>query len=191
MTNSGLKKVELFNIDSNRPATVKQLYAVAKHFAKIHDSSAVWKFSKVFGAILIKFQTEHVETPITMGDVNNFLNLKKIPVKFVKAINTAKPKVSKKVAVKTSKEVGATKQPKTTTKPTASKKASEMSVSEFQSKIESLNNRVNKLESDTINIAETVCSLAEKTAKAEKKMQTFEAKLDILMAWLETDPEAL
>lgn len=177
MTNSGLKKAELFNIDSNRPATTKQLYAVAKHFATIHDSGSVWKFSKVFGAILIKFQTEHVETPITMGDVNNFLNLKKIPVKFVKSINTSKkqPKVVKKAAVKTSKEVSAT---------TPSKKASDMTVEEFKAKLAGLAARVETVESEIQETRKDIKNI-------KSTFATFEAKLDILMAWLETDPEAL
>lgn len=170
-TASLLKKAELFSTTRNNVATTKQLYAVANHFARLHDSSAVWKLSKVFGAILMKFQAEHVETPITSGDVDRFLNLEKVPTKFSKAIVT---KVTNNVkTIKAAQPVKAAKVAKVA-KPT---KASEMSVSEFQAKLESLSNRVVTVETTVDNIS--------------KKMATFEAKLDILMAWLETNPEAL
>ena len=182
MTNSGLKKAELFNIEGNRPATVKQLYAVGRHFAKIHDAKNVYRFSKVFGAILLKFQAEHQDTPITFSDVNNFLQLENIPPKIAKCVTTKpqpkqQPKVEKKVAVKKT----ATKpQPKVAKK--TEKKASEMSVSEFQAKLESLNTRLTKTEM-------SVELIEDKIEAHAKELSTVQAKLDILMAWLETNPD--
>lgn len=159
-----LKNVELFAAETNRTATVKQLYAVASHFAKITDP----KLYKVYGAILMKFQAEHKDTPITWKDINTFLNIKTVPKKFADMITkkSEKPKASKTVKKSEPKPVVKTTVVKKETK--VSKKASEMSVEEFANKLNNITSRVDNL---------------------EKKMATMDTKMDIMMAWLETNPD--
>lgn len=158
-----MNKAELYNTDNNRVATAKQLYAVARHFAKIQSKTdpEAYKLTKVFGAIMMKFNAEHSATPITHGDIAKFFELKKVPAKFVEQITTKAPvtkKTSKKSEPKASPKVKAAETPK----------ASTQSVDDFKARLEAIDARFNKV---------------------EKKMSTMEAKLDILMAWLETNPE--
>jgi len=158
-----MNKAELYNTDNNRVATAKQLYAVARHFAKIQSKTdaEAYKLTKVFGAIMMKFNAEHSATPITHGDIAKFFELKKVPAKFVEQITSKAPKASPKPVAKEKAK------PETQEKKTAPK-ASEQSLTDFKARLEAIDARFNKV---------------------EKKMSTMEAKLDILMAWLETNPE--
>jgi hypothetical protein len=62
-----MEKASLYNVDGNRVATSKQLYAVGNHFGKLHGAtpSEAFRLGKVFGAIMLKFNAEHCKTPIT------------------------------------------------------------------------------------------------------------------------------
>lgn len=199
MTNHGLKTAELFNIEANRPATAKQLYAISQRFAKLQSSTAseAYGLGKVFYAILKKYQTEHSSTPLTQKDMEIFFEVGSVPEKFAKQIRAKsvepKPAKTSKKSTKTSKPAAAAApQPKVVAAPKTSKKsASEMSVSEFAAKLNSLNNRVCKLENDSINFAKTISDWAAKTDAHEKSIASLNAKLDILMAYLETDPERM
>jgi len=165
------------NIDTNRPASTKQLYLVAGHFAKLHGNS---KLYKVFGAILQKFNAEHLETPITMGDVSKFLEMQKVPVKFTKLVQKpktkAKPTVSKvQVKLQAPKPKVSKEKPtvsKTKTKATVSKpKASEMSVEDFKKRLETLVSKTKQHDAQFI--------------EAEKRMTSLEAKFDAISAQFE------
>ncbi len=168
MSISNLKKSEIFaNVDGNRPASSRQLYAVARHFGEVggNDQGESYRLQKIYSAILLKFQNEHTETPITHSDVSRFFESSEVPKKFVKMIN-AKPVKAKKVIKDTPKTT-----PKVTPKATSAKKiqANTSELSEFQARFD---------------------AIAKRQDATDKKIATFEAKLDIIMAYLETDPDA-
>jgi hypothetical protein len=83
-----MEKASLYNVDGNRVATSKQLYAVGNHFGKLHGAtpSEAFRLGKVFGAIMLKFNAEHCKTPITHGDISKFFELDKVPAKFLERI---------------------------------------------------------------------------------------------------------
>ena len=167
MSISNLKKSEIFaNVDGNRPASSRQLYAVARHFGKVggNDQGESYRLQKIYSAILLKFQNEHTETPITHSDVSRFFESSEVPPKFVKMINT-KPVKAKKVIKDTPKAKKAT--PKVTSVKKIQADTSELS--EFQARFDAITKRQDA---------------------TDKKLSTFEAKLDIIMAYLETDPDA-
>ena len=92
-----MEKASLYNVDGNRVATAKQLYAVGNHFGKLHGAtpSEAFRLGKVFGAIMLKFNAEHCETPITHSDVSKFFELDKVPAKFLERITVRAPKAAK------------------------------------------------------------------------------------------------
>lgn len=173
-----MEKASLYNVDSNRPATAKQCYAVGRHFGKIHSSTPAeaFRLSKVFAAILLKFNAEHCETPITHGDITRFFELDAVPQKFLERISVRapkKPKTSTK-SVEPSKKVIKAKKTSAKSEP-KTVKASTQSVEDFKARLEAIDARFNKVEA-------TVESHG-------KKLASMDAKLDILMAWLETNPD--
>ena len=186
-----MEKASLYNVDSNRPATAKQLYAVANHFGRLHAStpSGAFRLSKVFAAVLLKFNAEHSETPITHGDITRFFELDAVPQKFLERISVRAPKAStkpkatkaEKTSTKSSEKVIIAR--KASTKPKAEKtttqpkvvKASTQSVEDFKARLEAIDARFNKVEAAV--------------ESHDKRLASMDAKLDILMAWLETNPE--
>ena len=165
-----MEKASLYNVDGNRVATAKQIYAVARHFGKLQSKTATetYKLTKVFGAILMKFNAENSETPITHGDIARFFELKKVPAKFIEKITTKAPK-AKKTKAQPSKEVSIEKLDEEIQ--FASKE-----VDEFVARLNAIDSRISTVEK----------SLSETKAK----MATMDTKLEILMAWLETNPDA-
>lgn len=164
-----MEKASLYNVDSNRPATAKQCYALGRHFGKLHGATPAeaFRLSKVFAAILLKFNAEHSNTPITHGDVSRFFELDKVPAKFLERITVRAPtKTSKKSAAKkTSKKSEAKPQPKVEDTP----KASDSSLTDFKARLD---------------------ALASKQAETDKKLASIDAKMDLIMAFLETNPDA-
>ena len=168
MSISNLQKSEIFaNVDGNRTASSRQLYAVAKHFGQIggNNPTESYRLSKIYSAILLKFQNENTETPITHADVVRFFESKSVPKKFVNMI-TSKPVKAKKV-VKDTPKVSKPKAEKAT--PAKKIQADTSELSEFKSRFDAITKRQDA---------------------TDKKLATFEAKLDIIMAYLETDPDA-
>lgn len=179
-----MEKASLYNVDSNRPATAKQCYAVGRHFAKLHAStpSGAFRLSKVFAAILLKFNAEHSETPITHGDITRFFELDAVPQKFLERISVRAPKAStkpkatkaEKTSTKSNEKVIVAR--KASTKPKAEKtttqpkvvKASEQSVNDFAARLE---------------------ALASRQDKTDSRVASLEAKMDLMMAFLETNPD--
>jgi hypothetical protein len=159
-----MEKASLYNVDGNRVATPKQLYAVGNHFGKLHGAtpSEAFRLGKVFGAIMLKFNAEHCETPITHGDVSKFFELDKVPAKFLERITVRAPKKAK-----TSKKSIAAK--KTSEKSIETPKASDSSLTDFKARLD---------------------ALASKQAETDKKLASIDAKMDLIMAFLETDPDA-
>jgi len=165
MSISNLQKSEIFsNVDGNRTASSRQLYAVAKHFGKIggNNSTESYRLSKIYSAILLKFQNENTETPITHADVVRFFESKSVPKKFVSMITSKPVKAKKAKAV-----IKDTPKPKAT--PAKKIQADTSELSEFKSRFDAITKRQDE---------------------TDKKLTTFEAKLDIIMAYLETDPDA-
>lgn len=168
MSISNLQKSEIFaNVDGNRTASSRQLYAVAKHFGKVggNNPTESYRLSKIYSAILLKFQNENAETPITHADVVRFFESKSVPKKFVSMITSKPVKAKKAKAV-----IKDTPKPKAE-KATPAKKiqADTSELSEFQARFDAITKRQDA---------------------TDKKLATFEAKLDIIMAYLETDPDA-
>ena len=172
MSISNLQKSEIFaNVDGNRTASTRQLYAVGKHFGKLHGETSTesYRLSKVFSAVLQKFQAEHAETPITHADVGRFFEADKVPQKFVKML-TSKPVKAKRVVKDTPKpKAKKTSQPKAEAAPVKKIQADASELSKFQARFDAITKRQDE---------------------TDKKLATFEAKLDIIMAYLETDPDA-
>ena len=171
MSISNLQKSEIFaNVDGNRPASSRQLYAVAKHFGKVggNNSTESYRLSKVFSAILLKFQNEHTETPITHADVGRFFEAETVPKKFINMM-TSKP-----VKAKKAKPVI-----KDTPKPVKAKKIEATAVKKIQANTSELSEFQARFD-----------AIAKRQDATDKKIATFEAKLDIIMAYLETDPDA-
>ena len=165
-----MEKASLYNVDGNRVATPKQLYAVGNHFGKLHGAtpSEAFRLGKVFGAIMLKFNAEHCETPITHGDVSKFFELDKVPAKFLERITVRAPKTSKKSSV--------AKTAKTSKKSSEMPKASDQSLTDFQARLDAIDARFNKVETAV--------------KSHDKKLASIDAKMDLIMAFLETDPDA-
>ena len=161
------------NVPGNKVATYKQLKALGFRFAKLHGSDNTYGMSKVFTAILVKYQNENPKTPITHTDVQNFFEVQEIPAKFVKQIKI-KPKASKTVAkvtkvTKTKPKASEAPKPAAPTpkeseapKPTASSQ----SVEDFKNSLNSLKNRV---------------------VEVEKRQATLETKFDLLWAFVQEE----
>jgi len=161
-----MEKASLYNVDGNRQATAKQLYAVGSHFGRLHGAtpSEAFRLGKVFGAIMLKFNAEHCKTPITHSDVSKFFELDKVPAKFLERITVRAPK-----AAKTSKKSIAAKTAKTSEKSSETPKASDSSLTDFKARLD---------------------ALASKQAETDKKLASIDAKMDLIMAFLETNPDA-
>lgn len=162
------------NVPGNKVATYKQLKALGFRFAKLHGSDNTYGMSKVFTAILVKYQNENPKTPITHTDVQNFFEVQEIPAKFVKQIKL-KPTASKKVA-KVTKVAKAKPKASEAPKPAPTPKesnvepkapaASSQSVEDFKNSLNSLKNRVSEV---------------------EKRQATLETKFDLLWAFVQEE----
>ena len=155
------------SFDATAKATVKQIYFIGSHFAKLtgDTSQEVYGLSKVFPAAMLKWNAEHSETPITMGDINTWKNSSKVPAKFTKMIQVKKPK-AKATPAKT----------KAAPKPTASPKPSEMSAGDFKDHFEKITGRVFRLE--------------KASEDHSKRLATLDAKLDVIMAYITEEPDS-
>lgn len=164
------------NVPGNKVATYKQLKALGFRFAKLHSPDNTYGMSKVFTAILVKYQNENPKTPITHTDVQNFFEVQEIPAKFVKQIKVrGTTSKSSKKTVKVTK-VAKTK-PKASPKPQAATPtpkeseapkptASSQSVEDFKNSLNSLKNRVSEV---------------------EKRQATLETKFDLLWAFVQEE----
>tara|TARA_R110001632_G_scaffold73781_8_gene169535 strand:- start:3900 stop:4409 length:510 start_codon:yes stop_codon:yes gene_type:complete len=102
------------NIDTNRIASAKQVYAVASHFANIHASVPSERFglTKCFNAIINKFYNDQ-DAHLTHGDIQEFFEFQVVPDYFVSLLRTkAKPKARPKAKPKAAKKVKCKAQPK-------------------------------------------------------------------------------
>ena len=174
-----MEKAKLYNVDGNRVATSKQLYAVGSHFGRLHGATPAeaFRLGKVFGAIMLKFNAEHCDTPITHGDVSKFFELDKVPAKFLERITVRAPKTSKKSAAKkTSEKSIVAKTAKTSKKSSEIPKASDQSLTDFKARLDAIETRFNKVETAV--------------EAHDKKLASIDAKMDLIMAFLETNPDA-
>ena len=157
------------NVPGNKVATYKQLKALGFKFANLHGGSNTYGMSKVFTAILVKYQNENPKTPITHTDVQNFFEAKEIPAKFVKQIKVkGTPKSSKKTVTKVEPKApkespkASAPTPKESPKPTASTQ----SVEDFKNSLNSLKTRMTDV---------------------EKRQATLETKFDLLWAFVQEE----
>ena len=160
------------NVPGNKVATYKQLKALGFRFAKLHGSSNTYGMSKVFTAILVKYQNENPKTPITHTDVQNFFEVQEIPAKFVKQIKVkGTPKSSKKTVTKVEP-----KAPKATKTPKESPKASAPTPKESTASSQSVEDFKNSLN-----------SLKTRMTDVEKRQATLETKFDLLWAFVQEE----
>ena len=155
--------------DATAKASVKQLYRLGSHFAKLTGGTPqeVYGLSKRFPAALQRWQAEHEATPITMGDVSTFLSNTKVPAKFVKMVTDKKPTAKAKAAPK----------PKATpAKTKAEPKPSEMPLGDFKDHFEKITGRVYRLE--------------QASEEHGKRLATLDAKLDVIMAYITEEPDS-
>lgn len=168
MSNSAIQ------FDATAKATVKQIYFIGSHFAKLtgDTSQEVYGLSKVFPAAMMKWNAEHSDTPITMGDINTWKSGNKVPAKFTKMIQVQKPKA--KAAPKPKAQTPT--KTKAAPKPTASPKPSEMSAGDFKDHFEKITGRVYRLE--------------QASEDHSKRLATLDAKLDVIMAYITEEPDS-
>ena len=167
MSNSAIQ------FDATAKATVKQIYFIGSHFAKLtgDTSQEVYGLSKVFPAAMMKWNAEHSETPITMGDIDTWKKGTKVPTKFTKMIQVKKP--TAKAAPKKSTPKPKAKAP---VKTKAAPKPSEMSAGDFKDHFEKITGRVYRLE--------------QATEDPTKRLATLDAKLDVIMAYITEEPDS-
>ena len=165
MSNSAIQ------FDATAKATVKQIYFIGSHFAKLtgDTSQEVYGLSKVFPAAMLKWNAEHSDTPITMGDIDTWKKGTKVPAKFTKMIQVKKPKAKAKATPKPKAKAEAPAKTKAAPKP------SEMSAGDFKDHFEKITGRVFRLE--------------ETSKEHSKRMATMDAKLDIIMAHITETPD--
>lgn len=164
------------NVPGNKVATYKQLKALGFRFAKLHGSSNTYGMSKVFTAILVKYQNENPKTPITHTDVQNFFEVQEIPAKFVKQIKVKgqASKSSKKTVKVVKTEPKAPKPKASASAPTPKESsvepkapvASSQSVEDFKNSLNSLKTRMTDV---------------------EKRQATLETKFDLLWAFVQEE----
>ena len=162
------KAIEITDPAAN--ANGKQIYMVGRHFAELKGETPkeVYGLSKVYPAVMLRWNAEHSDTPITMGDIDTWKKGTKVPAKFTKMIQVKKPKA--KAAPKKS----APKQAPAKTK--AAPKPSEMPIGDFKDHFEKITGRVYRLE--------------QATEDHTKRLATLDAKLDVIMAYITEEPDS-
>ena len=156
--------------DSNAKASGSQIYMIGNHFAEIKGETPkeIYGLRKVYPAVMLRWNAEHSETPITMKDIEIWKAGDKGPAKLTKMITTKKPKAKaapKKLTPKTEAPA----------KTKAARKPSEMSAGDFKDHFEKITGRVFRLE--------------ETSKEHSKRMATMDAKLDIIMAHITETPD--
>lgn len=167
MSNSAIQ------FDTTAKASVRQLYKLGGHFASIvgQTPSEVYGLTKRFPAALQRWQAEHEDTYITMGDVNTFLASTKVPAKFVKMVTDKKPTAKKSKAAPKPKAKA-----KAPAKTKAAPKPSEMPIGDFKDHFEKITGRVYRLE--------------QASEEHGKRLATLDAKLDVIMAYITEEPDS-
>jgi hypothetical protein len=138
------------NIDANRIASAKQIWAVANRFASLCTavSSERYGLTKVYNAIL---NSLHGEAKLTHGDIQSYFECETVPKHIqsrIKSKSAPKPKkISKKSKAQPEPEV--IEYIERTTKPAkAVKKSTENSVAKaMNARIDSMESRFDSLES--------------------------------------------
>ena len=169
------------SFDSTAKATGKQIYFIGRHFAQLKGSSPqeIYGLSKIYPAVMLKWNAEHSETPITMGDIDTWKSGNKVPAKFTKMIEVKKPtakKASPKPKTTTKPKAKAQTPAKTKAAPKASSKPSEMPVGDFKDHFEKITGRVFRLE--------------ESIKDHSQRLSGLDAKLDIIMAYVTETPDS-
>tara|TARA_B110000908_G_scaffold158372_1_gene199429 strand:- start:459 stop:1043 length:585 start_codon:yes stop_codon:yes gene_type:complete len=160
------------NIDSNRIASKKQIWAVANHFAAIQATvpSERYGLTKVFNAILNKHHADQ-DSLMTHGDIQEFFEYDLVPKQFadlIQAKKSTKPKAPKKAAkpkaAKIEPEIEefiAKVEPKKPRKVTQSNSVA----SKMNARIESIEGRFDSLESKVGDIEAGLAMILEAVQK--------------------------
>lgn len=144
------------NIDHNRIASAKQIWAVANRFSSLctADKSERYGLTKVYNAIL---NSLHGEAKLTHGDIQSYFEAETVPKEIQSKIKTKsapKPKKAskKKKAAKPEPEVQ--EYLDKTSKPVkpVKKVAENSNVKKINSRIDSIESRFDDLESKVTNI---------------------------------------
>jgi hypothetical protein len=152
------------NIDSNRLASKKQIWAVANHFAAIQAAvpSERYGLTKVFNAILNKHHADQ-DSHMTHGDIQEFFEYDVVPQQFselIQAKKSSKPKAPKKAA-KPRKPKAAKVEPKKPRKVTQSNSVA----SKMNARIDSIEGRFDSLESKVGDIEAGLAMILEAVQK--------------------------
>lgn len=163
------------NIDSNRIASKKQIWAVACHFAGIQADAASERYglTKVFNAILNKHHADQ-DSHMTHGDIQEFFEYDMVPKQFAELIQAkkpTKPKAAKK-ATKTSKPKAAPIEPEiiefiAKVEPKKARKVTENNsvASKMNSRIDAIEGRFDSLESKVGDIEAGLAMILEAVQK--------------------------
>ena len=108
-----------------RQATAKQFFAVANHFASLHNDGTeqdLHRLRKQFSGVLGAFTNDPKNGLMTHEDVQKFLALTEVPKVFVKML---KPKAAKNVEEKPKAKTAKAEEPKAKGRPTNTAKLKE------------------------------------------------------------------
>ena len=151
-------------IDANKIASPKQIWAVANKFATIVGVEKSERFGlvKVFNAIL---NSMHGESKLTHGDIQEFFELEVVPsaiLSRVKSKDAPKPKkVSKKKAkAKPEPEVLSYLERTAKAVKPVKKVAENSNVKKINARIDLLETKIDKIESGLTQILETIAPIA-------------------------------
>jgi len=163
------------NIDVNRIASKKQIWAVANHFAACQATvpSERYGLTKVYNAILNKYHADQ-DSLMTHGDIQEFFEYNLVPKKFadlVQAKKSTKPKAPKKAA-KPSKPKAAKIEPEieefiAKVEPKKPRKVTQSNsvASKMNARIESIEGRFDSLESKVGDIEAGLAMILEAVQK--------------------------
>lgn len=147
-------------IDSNKIASSKQIYAVANRFATLMGVEKSERFGlvKVFNAIL---NSLHGDSKLTHGDIQEFFELEVVPptiLSRIKSKSAPKPKKVSKKKAKSKPEPEVLSYIERTAKAVEPvKKVSENSnVKKINTRIDSLESKIDKIETGLTQILQVI-----------------------------------
>jgi hypothetical protein len=156
------------DIDTNRIASAKQIWAVANRFASMctADKSERYGLTKVYNAIL---NSQHGEAKLTHGDIQEYFECEIVPKNIqsrIKSKSTPKPK-AKKTSKKSKPEPEVIDYIERTAKPVEPVKqvAENSNVKKINARIDSMESRFDSLESKVGDIEAGLALILEAVQK--------------------------
>ncbi len=143
------------NIDANRIASAKQIWAVANRFSSMctQNKSERYGLTKVYNAIL---NSLHGEAKLTHGDIQSYFECETVPKHIqsrIKSKSAPKPK-AKKTSKKSKPEPEVIDYIERTAKPVepVKKVAENSNVKKINARIDSLESKIENIESGLVQI---------------------------------------